>query len=413
MWIAVPFQSPTQCLMEVVDHNHFGSLSSRVNVAHDSHHKANEPHTSIRLSAGFPGLPAHETTNISPPDSRIIANRQPTTGHYTQCYPRNEPAPAHAANVSRPYSCTVCGSQRSYQNHYDWKKHEKEHEAYYICMHGSSHDTLRMVNENTQTHGSCKFTCKRRDHMVSHLNKNHEIHKVTQARIMADQWRRTTGKKFWSCGFCIRLFAGFAERLKHIGRDHYERNQTYDEWDTTKSIKGLLLQPEVQRVWESILVTGSTHHSEELVWDARGIEETQYLLEMGPSPTQSAESLAMAAYEAGKLKTEPPQPPPALSITPMIDDVVETDFGNPDVTISPPVSRHASVEHMLTHLASNNTSVANASSPYWAASTGQMFDELYHEVRPSDDQVYTPDVTPSSYYDNSGLASVFEYSNAT
>ena len=249
--------------------------------------------------------------------------------------------------------------------------------------------------------------------MVSHLNKKHEIHKVAQARILADQWRRTTGKRFWSCGFCIRLFTSFAERLKHIGRDHYERNQTYDEWDTTRLIRGLLLQPEVQRAWESILATGFSHHSQELVWDARGIEETQYLLEMGPSLTQSAESLAMAAYEASKLKTEPRQPAPALSITPTIDDVQETNFGNSDVTINPPVSRHASVEHMLTHFASNNAFVANANSPYWAASTGQMFDELYHEVRPSEDQVPTPDGTPSSYYDDSGLASVFEYSNAT
>ena len=121
----------------------------------------------------------------------------------------------------------------------------------------------------------------------------------------------------------------------------------------------------------------------------------------------------MAAYEAGKLMTEPPQPAPALSITPTIDDVVETDFGNSDVTINPPVSRHASVEHMLTHPASDNTSVVSTSTPYWAASTGQTFDELCYDVRPSDDQVYTPDGTPSSYYDNSGLASVFEYSNAT
>ena len=386
--------------MEAVDHNHFESLSSRVNIAHDSLHKEDKPHNSIRLSAGFLGLPAHETTDIPPLDNNIIANRQPTAGHYTQSHPSYELVPARAANVSRPYSCTICGSQRSYQNHYDWKKHEKEHETNYICRHDSSRDALRMVNENTQAHGSCKFTCKRRDHMVTHLNRNHEIHKVAQARILADQWRRTTGKKFWSCGFCIHLFTGFAERLKHIGREHYEQNQTYDEWDITKLTRGLLLQPEVQRAWESILATGATNHSEELVWDARGIEETQYLLEMGPSPTQSAESLARAAYEAGKLKTELPQPAPALSITAALGDVVETDFGNPDVMIHPPVSRHASVEHMLTQFASNDTSVPSASSAYWAASTGHMFDRSYHHANPSEGQAHMPDLSPSSEYDD-------------
>ena len=396
--------------MGAVNHNHFESLSSRVNIAHGSLHTENEPHTSFRLSAGSSCLPAHGPTDIPPLDSTIIANEQPTTGHYSQCYPSTEPVPAYAADVPRPYSCTICGSRRSYQNHYDWKKHEKEHEANYICKHGSSQDDLRMANKNTQTHISCKYTCKRRDQMVAHLNKNHEIHKVVQARDLADQWRHTTGKKFWSCGFCIRLFTGFAERLKHIGREHYEQNQTYNEWDTTKSIRGLLLQPEVQRAWESIVATGSTHYSEELVWDARGIEKTQYLLEMGPSPTQSAESLAMAAYEAAKLK--PPQPAPALSITPAIDDVMETDFESSDITINTPISRHASLEHMLAHLASSNTSVANANSANWTASTGHTFDELFHEVIPSEDQVHMPDGTPSSYYDNSGLASVFEYSHA-
>ena len=398
--------------MGAVNHNHFESLSSRVNIAHDSLHKENELHTSIHSSAGSSGLPAHETTDIPPFNSRIVAIRQPTTRHYTQRYPSNEPVPAHAAVVSRPYSCTICGSQRSYQNHYDWKKHEKEHETNYICMHGSSQDALRMVNENMQTHGPCKFTCKRRDHMVTHLNRNHEIHKVAEARILADQWRRTTGKKFWSCGFCVRLFTGFAERLKHIGREHYQQNQTYNQWDTTKSIRGLLLQPEVQRAWESILATGPTHRSEELVWDACDVEETQYLLEMGPSPTQSAESLAMAAYKAGKLNTGPPQPASALSITPMLGNAVEMDLGNRDVMVNSPVSRHASVEHMLTHFVSNNTSVANASSANWPASTGHMFDELFHEVRLSDDQIHMPDGTPSAYYNNSGLAAVFEYSHA-
>lgn len=388
--------------MATVDHNHFESLSSRDNIAPNHLRKEDEPHISNHLSAGFPGLSAHEMTDLPPLDSKVIAN------NYTQHYPSNKSVPAHAANIARPYSCTVCGSQRSYQNHYDWKKHEKEHEANYICMHGSSQDAVRMVNKDTQAHGSCKFTCKRREHMVTHLNRNHGIHNVAQARILADQWRRTTGKQSWSCGFCICLFTDFAERLKHIGKEHYEQNQTYDEWDTTKVIRGLLLQPEVQRAWESILATRSTHHSEELVWDTRGIEETQYLLEMGPSPTQSAESLATAVYEAGKLKNGPPQPAPAPSTTPTIDNGVERDFENPDTTIDPPVSRHASVEHMLTHFASNNT---NENSANWTASTGHIFDELFHEVIPSEDQIHMPDGTPSSYYDNSGLASVFEYSH--
>ena len=358
----------------------------------------NPPQTSTRLSAGFPGLPANQLTDITPLDSKIKANRQPTAPYHFQFNPSDGPVLADAANVSRPYSCTICGGQRSYQNHSDWKKHEKEHEAKYICMLGSSRKARQMINEKTETHRACNFSCKRRDHMVTHLNRRHEIHKVAQARNLANQWRCTSGKMFWSCGFCIRLFTGFAERLKHIGTEHYERNQTYDEWDTTKLIRGLLLQPGVQRAWDAILATGPIHHFEEFVWDRRTIEETQYLLEMGPSPTQSAESLAMAAYKAGKLKTEPPQPASALSVIAARYEGGETDFGNPDIMLHSLVSRSPSVERIPTRIASTDTAIANPSSAYSAAANGHMFDEFYNEADSSEGQARMPNWTPSPDY---------------
>ena len=386
--------------MGAVDHNHFESLSSRVDVAHDSTHVENALHASTRSSRGFPGSLIDQPTGILPLDTRTKANGQPIARYRSQYNSSNDPVLADAAYVSRPYSCTICGSQRSYRNHSDWKKHEKEHEAKYICELGSSQKAPQMMNEKTETHRACNFSCKRRDHMVTHLNRRHEIHDVAQARISADQWRCTTGKMFWSCGFCIRLFKTFAERLKHIGSEHYERNQTYDEWDTTKLIRGLLLQPGVQRAWDAILTTGPIHHFEEFVWDRCSIEETQYLLEMGPSPTQSAESLAMAAYKAGKLKTELLQPASALSVTAALDEAVERDFGNPDIMLHSLVSPRPSVEVIPTHVAPNNTSVANPSSAYSAAASRHMFDDLDNEANSSEGQAHMPNGTPSPDYDD-------------
>ena len=227
MWFAVPFPSSTQGLIGAVEHNHFESLLSRVDVAHNPTHVANALSTSTCLSGGFPGAPAKQSVNIPPLDSKIKANKQPTAPYRPHYNASDDLLLADTANVCRPYSCTACGSQRSYQNHSDWKKHEKEHEVTYICMIGSSQEASQMIGAKTETHSICDFFCKRRDHMVTHLHKRHEIHKVAQARTLADQWRRTTGKMFWSCGFCIRLFMTFAERLKHIGSEHYERNQTY------------------------------------------------------------------------------------------------------------------------------------------------------------------------------------------
>ena len=371
----------------------------------------NALHTPTRLSAGFPGAPANQLADTSPLDSKIKANGQPTARYGSQCHPSNDTGLANAAYVSRPYSCTICGSKHSYQNYSDWKKHEKGHEVKYVCELGSSQKAPQMMNKKAETHKACNFSCKRRDHMVTHLNRRHEIHNIAQARISADQWRCTTGKMFWSCGFCIRLFTTFAERLKHIGSEHYGRNQTYDEWDTTKLVRGLLLQPGVQKAWDDILGTGPIHQSGQLVWNGSTIEETQYLLELGPSPTHSAESLAMAAYKAGKLKTESPQPASALSTSAALSEAVEMDLGNSAIMLHSPMSRCSNVKRIPTHVASNNTSVANSSSAYWAASTGQVLDELYNEIKFSEREACMPNGTPSSEYDD-WLGLGFESSSA-
>lgn len=376
--------------MGAVEHNDFESLLTRVDVAHDPTHVGNTLQPSTRLSVGFPGAPASQSTNIPSLDSKIKENRQPTAPYRSQYTSSDDPVLADAANVSRPYSCTVCGSQRSYQNLSDWKKHEREHEATYICMIGRPQEASQMMNEWTEIHRACDFSCKRRDHMVTHLNRRHEIHNLAQARISADQWRCTTGKMFWSCGFCIRLFTTFAERLRHIGSEHYERNQTYDEWDTTKLIRGLLLQPGVQRAWDTILARCLIHHIEELVWDRCIIEKIQFLLEMGPSPTQSAESLATAAYEAGKLKTESSQSASALLISSAPDEAVDRDLGNPNIVLHSPVSQRPNVERIPAHVTSNDTSVAIPSSAYWTASTGHVSDKSYKESECSEREVHMP-----------------------
>ena len=379
--------------MGTVERNHFESVPSRVGIAHDPTHIENELHTSLHLSAGFPGALANQSTNIPP----LETCRQPTALYRSHYNPSNDTVLADAERVSRPYSCTTCGSQRSYQNPSDWKKHEKEHEATYVCMAGSLQEAPQ-DNENIEPYRACNFSCKRRDHMVTHLDRRHGIHNVAQARISADRWRCTTGKLFWSCGFCVRLFTTFAERLKHIGSEHYEQNQTYDEWDTTNLIRGLLLQPGVQRAWDAILATGPIHRFGEFVWDRRTVEETQYLLQMGPSPTQSVDSLAVAAYKAGKLKTESSQSASALSISSTLGEAAETDAKNPGILHQFPVSRRPNIERIPAHVVSNNTSVASPSSAYWTASTGHESDEPYRESKSSEREVHMPNRTPSAEY---------------
>ena len=385
--------------MGAVEHNHFESVPSRVGVAHGPTHVGNALYNPTSSSAGFPGSPADQSTAILPENGKIKATRRPAARYPTQKNPSDDTVLADVENLSRPYSCTICGSQRSYQNPSDWKKHEKEHEATYVCMVGSSQEAPQN-NEYIEPHRACNFSCKRRDHMVAHLNRRHEIHNITQARISADRWRCTTGKKFWSCGFCVCLFTTFAERLKHIGSEHYEGNQMYDAWDTTTLIRGLLRQPGVQRAWDAILATGPIHHLEEFVWDCRTIEETQHLLEMGPSPTQSVESLAMAAYKAGKLKTESSQSASALSVLSNLGEAVEMDVRNPGIMFHSLLSPRPDIERIPAHVVSNNTSVASPSSAYWTASTGHELDEAYRDSKSSEREVHMPNRTPSAEYDD-------------
>ena len=97
-------------------------------------------------------------------------------------------------------------------------------------------------------------------------------------------------------------FSSCQERLKNIYTEHYERDQSYEEWDTSKVIRGLLLQPEVKEAWEkqlhhTILRVVQTSFCEGLETD-----KIQPLLKLGPSATQSSESLAVAAYVADKFE---------------------------------------------------------------------------------------------------------------
>ena len=119
---------------------------------------------------------------------------------------------------------------------------------------------------------------------------------------MADSWRVDSGKQAWSCGFCGRLFSAFGERLKHIDNEHFKLHHDVRDWDRSKVILGLLHQPGVKEAWENLVVSKRLQDSG-LIWEDPKLNKLQLLLEMGPSPGQSAASLAAAAFDAARPKT--------------------------------------------------------------------------------------------------------------
>ena len=213
----------------------------------------------------------------------------------------------------RPYSCTIC--RRSYQNHFDWKKHEKEHEYTYTCMAIGHWDasaqcfvcdhcgTLNPSKEHPKIHGieECITQNKRREKIVKHLKDHHMISEKAVGESLADDWRRDQGKRFWACGFCVTLFLSFKDRLQHIGKEHYNQGQKLEDWDANKVIRGLLLQPMVDRPWKSLVDTHCFYNALELTWKTSDLKDLQYKLEIGATDERSGEHLAEVAYRASKM----------------------------------------------------------------------------------------------------------------
>ena len=213
----------------------------------------------------------------------------------------------------RPFSCTVC--QRSYQNHFDWKKHEKEHEYTYTCMASGRWDakaqcfacthcgTLNPDEEHLKAHGieKCNTQNKRREKIVKHLKDCHMVSERAVGESLADNWRCDQGKRYWACGFCVMLFLSFKARLQHIGKEHYDRGRKLEEWDANKVIRGLLHQPWVDGPWKSLVDKHCLQNAAELTWENSDLKDLQYKLEIGPTDDRSGEHLAEVAYRASKI----------------------------------------------------------------------------------------------------------------
>ncbi len=137
------------------------------------------------------------------------------------------------------------------------------------------------------------FSCKRRDHMVRHLKRCHNVQGKARGEAVADKWKETTKKQAWSCGFCVHVFDTFGDRLRHIAK-HFEDGQTLDKWDTLNVIEGFLLQPGMIRASDMPLDLRSSGR----VLQQDVIEKLQHDLELGPSDSMPATALVKKVYNA-------------------------------------------------------------------------------------------------------------------
>ena len=125
--------------------------------------------------------------------------------------------------------------------------------------------------------------------MLKHLESQHGI---SDGLALADQWRITPMKKYLSCGFCVSLFYTIGDQLNHID-NHFKLFKDSSEWDFTKVILGLLLQPGVNQCWTDLT---ASHDISSFSWDPLTDKDLQARLELSEEP---AMTLAVDAYNEG------------------------------------------------------------------------------------------------------------------
>ena len=201
-----------------------------------------------------------------------------------------------------------------------WKRHEREHEVVYRCMpFGAVEDTgsgpecaFCGIRDPDQSHrlkhnaiacpGATRkpLTLSRRSNLVKHLT----LHKIfgEEASALADKWRYNSGKKAFSCGFCIKPFSTLSDRSSHIDNEHWKYGQDMSGWSLTNVIKGLLLQPELRKIWQDRMTSNPSLHESSFRWELPRAEGLQSKLELSED---SLIELANLAYRLSNHGSEP------------------------------------------------------------------------------------------------------------
>ena len=162
--------------------------------------------------------------------------------------------------------CVLCGLLDPDEQHYD------------------SHKILPCSNKGLNARS---YT--RKCHLINHL-KNHG---VPDGSALAERWRSTVTKKFFSCGFCVACFHTHTDQLNHIDSAHYKTHQHISEWNADKIIIGLLLQPGVQKAWRQILASHAPCNEMGFHWNPIRVKSLQLRLEKSEEPS---DILALAAF---------------------------------------------------------------------------------------------------------------------
>ena len=179
----------------------------------------------------------------------------------------------------------------------------KEHETIFSCM---PQGPVQFADTGPEC-VLCGTPAPDQDHLTAHsiqhclarprsytrkanLIKHLEVHGVPDSLRLAEQWRFAFKKRYLSCGFCIAVFYTINDQLNHIDLDHFRISEDIFNWDMTKVIKGLLLQPGVDMAWRDV---SADYTDCGFSWDRSTSQSLQLRLEKAEEPAQD---LAVAAF---------------------------------------------------------------------------------------------------------------------
>ena len=217
---------------------------------------------------------------------------------------------------SHPHWCTYGEHSRPITTCEGWKRHEREHEEGYRCMpngpvertqhglicalcHKPAPDKTHLARHNISICvGNSREPLKksRRSDMIRHLAQ-HGVNNNDSA-LLADRWRYSLDKKYFSCGLCIMIFSSITERSNHVDNEHWRRGHNMDAWELSNSIRGLLQGPEVNAAWYALLRQYPDLVESNLRWEIPLAEGLQLRLEKGadPGPILAKAALELSNY---------------------------------------------------------------------------------------------------------------------
>ena len=208
-----------------------------------------------------------------------------------------------STNSIHTHWCITCEKPKAIYTCDGWKRHMKEHETIFPCM---PQGPVR-ITDSGPVCAFCSVQNPDQNHLDSHsiqhclvkprsytrkanLVKHLEVHGVPNRLQLADEWQFAFSKKCFSCGFCIAIFYTINDQLNHIDLDHFRRSDDILNWDVTKVIKGLLLQPGLDIAWRSVSVD---YTDSGFSWDPATSKSLQLRLELAE---ENLQELAVAAF---------------------------------------------------------------------------------------------------------------------